>query len=197
MQATMRICTPKCSLFQPAWPIVMEHWLRLKVACTHMRISQVLCCWNQLSLHPQLHFLADLSGLLLSLFPWPPSHPPSITHSSASQLTHSSSSSSSLPYVSLHHKQNELKVCFCSQHISAEHYVHTQTHSLNKDLICVFMQSQHLLFKPADHNQLQAIQLPSTCNTWYQEKSAQTSAEQCCDSNKHMPMTVCVCEPLC
>lgn len=34
------------------------------------------------------------------------------------------------------------------------------------------MQSQRLLFKPADHNQLQPIQLLSTCNTWYQEKCA-------------------------
>lgn len=38
------------------------------------------------------------------------------------------------------------------------------------------MQSQRLLFKPADHNQLQPIQLLSTCNTWYQEKCAQASA---------------------
>lgn len=49
-------------------------------------------------------------------------------------------------------------------------------HIINKDLICVFMQSQRLLFKPADHNQLQPIQLLSTCNTWYQEKCARASA---------------------
>lgn len=36
------------------------------------------------------------------------------------------------------------------------------------------MQSQHLLFKPADHNQLQPIQLLSTSNNWYQGKSSPT-----------------------
>lgn len=52
------------------------------------------------------------------------------------------------------------------------------------------MQSQRLLFKPADHNQLQPIQLPSTCNTWYQEKVCVDT--QCCDSNMHM-QDRCLC----
>lgn len=70
----------------------------------------------------------------------------------------------------------------------------THTHNINKNLICMFMQSQHLLFKPADHNQLQPIQLPSTCNTWYQEKVC--SDAQCSDSDKHM-QDHCLCVRLC